>query len=736
MGKHPGYLCGGFALFFLVACTTREPVGTTAEEATGAAGLLQGASTYVPLDANPDWASFDDGTPFTVDTRITGVQFHVPGVPSGLPGGLSPVPIPILKVENGVPYWRVTGELSAQIVDYAAWRYVVGPIGPDGVDHRFDPDRTHPRGQLPGAIFVLRYPVRGWNGALINHQAPNDGGFGYPPAVLTDLPLDPITLLDRGYALFSVGLGGTVYRGPINGQTVVDTNPDSGSGVFWNGDLADYLRPARIAADGSETAFPEPSVRTAHYDFDFVVDLGDPDFGVHNGVVMQWSPELARDGVVVAKNLLGQLTGTTGPVWTAFLGWSGSGGTADALASGRINGLINKHGGSVPYNGGVFNRFHDPSSGRRYDAFLVMAGGTNGYIFLDGTWTDEGAIDDWYPAAAPLAWMGGDADAFGLSLTGYIEANRIAKALPGSRQAGTPLEDLIALYNLHGVTHVPNEYLFSNARNQGGHHDLYYARPATFPDPSGLNRRGRGRPIQPIKIEQAQGGPIDEFGFWQFYGIPRAMPLFLQTLANLRALTTSGTPLPPSRVEGRLFARLPSLTADSIYPLYPDAPCPVLDFIANPDADFVASVVACAALPVQDSQMHAVFPDDNSPDGRDLIPRPIGDFFLGQARWFAAHNPLVATAVFDSVVVPDMAAALGPRLFFIHGAMERRLSDAELRVGVTAPDGRRYQYDNHAAYLRTFTDAGKALVAAGLWDPRLGNVYDAEAARSDVLTGH
>lgn len=50
------------------------------------------------------------------------------------------------------------------------------------------------------------------------------------------------------------------------------------------------------------------------------------------------------------------------------------------------------------------------------------------------------------------------------------------------------------------------------------------------------------------------------------------MPLYLQTFANLRALTTSGAPLPLSRVEGKLLAAASSMTPDSTYPLLPAPP--------------------------------------------------------------------------------------------------------------------------------------------------------------------
>jgi hypothetical protein len=579
---------------------------------------------------------------------------------------------------------------------------------------RLDPDRSHPRGQLPGAHFILRYPAHGWNGALVNHQAPNDGGFFYPAAPLNQLPADAIALLDRGYALWTVALGGTVFAH----DGLVDTNPDSGSGIFWGGDLVSYLRPALIAADGTESAVPEPSQRSAPFlDFVFDVDLGDPFYGLDQQVQLQTSPELVRDGIVVGKRLVQRLTGSTQPVWTVFLAWSGSGGTADALASGRINGLVNMDGGQVPYNGGNFNSFRDPTSGKRYDAFLLMAGASNTYVFRAPAEEQDGAIDELYPATAPMIWIGGDADILSLSLTGYVYANRIARALPGSAQAGTPIADLIAIYNVHGMTHLPSEFLFANV---GRRHDLRYA------VADGFNRLGSGRLVQPVAVEQSA---FDEFAlseddFYGLIGLPRTAPLFLQAIANLRALTTSGAPLPTSRVETALFTHLDDLTAESIYPLYPPAPCPTVDFTT--DVDYHQALVDCTAAIVENGELGLFFGDGG-------LPGPIEPHWLAAARWFAARNPL--PRIVGSIEVPDMAAALGPRLFSGHYAIEQRRSDAELRAGYTAPDGTVYQFANHADYVQTFSAATRDLVAAGLWEPRMGAAYDADAARSGVLTG-
>jgi hypothetical protein len=83
--------------------------------------------------------------------------------------------------------------------------------------------------------------------------------------------------------------------------------------------------------------------------------------------------------------------------------------------------------------------------------------------------------------------------------------------------------------------------------------------------------------------------------------------------------------------------------------------------------------------------------------------------------------------------VPDMAAALGPHLINFSRVVERRLTDEQLRAGFTTTDGRVYRFANHRAYVKAYKDATKALVKTRLWDERLGNMYVAEAASSDVL---
>jgi hypothetical protein len=326
---------------------------------------------------------------------------------------------------HGIDYWQVSGELSAQAVDYSGFHYVVGPIGPDGVDHRFDADRAHPRGQLPGALFVLRWPVKGFNGRLVDHQAAGDGGFVFPGSALATVPVDPTALLDRGYALWTVSLGGSVPLGEVDGAEVADSNPDSGTGIFWHQypDVRSYLRAARIAAGGTEVAYPEDYEHPIWVPGEGQVSdpIGDPDFFGMIGATLQHIPELARDAIVVAKRLAQQLTGSKREPWTAFLGWSGSGGTAAILGMGRVVGPLQlPPEAGAPYNGGNFNRFHDPSSGRRFDSFLSFGANQHVVGFVGEDEWRPYVADDRYPVGAPMVWLGGDIGA-------VVDADRAAR---------------------------------------------------------------------------------------------------------------------------------------------------------------------------------------------------------------------------------------------------------------------------------------------------------------------
>lgn len=258
--------------------------------------LIKGAFTHVPASANPGFTGLLNKAPLVIDSRISGVEFHVPGKVSSLAGSLSSRPRPVLKVENGVDYWQITGELSGFFTDEWGIHWMFGPIDPSGKNHRFETYGVgrHPRAGLPGAFFALLVPVKHWNGQLAQIQPAADAGFGWPAGALMINAVDPIVLLDRGYAVFSFGAGGTVARGDLSdGTNAVDTNPESGSGIFWTAPsdfdhLVSYLRPAVIGRGGKETALPDPFVINFWDPFANAINtwnIGDPDvfFGTLQG---------------------------------------------------------------------------------------------------------------------------------------------------------------------------------------------------------------------------------------------------------------------------------------------------------------------------------------------------------------------------------------------------------------------------------------------------------------------
>lgn len=301
--------------------------------------FVEGARTDVPPSANAAYTSLIDGGPLHVATRVNGAEFHIQGRISSAPGGLAKEPRPVLKVENGVFYWQITGELSATFMDEFGMHYAVGPIDATGANHRreaFGPG-AHPRAGLSGAFFALLVPLKGFNGCLIQMQAPADGGLSWPAAPLLWTVIDPMVLLSRGYPIFTLGGGGTVHQGKLaDGTSAIDTNPESGTGIFWAqppaafpAELVPYFRPALVDASGAESAVPEPFV------VPFVIpgfgpatlDYGDPDFFFNvfiNNFSLIWYPEMFADSVIFAKNLLGALSPAWRPRWTCWVGWSAS----------------------------------------------------------------------------------------------------------------------------------------------------------------------------------------------------------------------------------------------------------------------------------------------------------------------------------------------------------------------------------------------------------------------------
>ena len=142
---------------------------------------------------------------------------------------------------------------------------------------------------------------------------------------------------------------------------------------------------------------------------------------------------------------------------------------------------------------------------------------------------------------------------------------------------------------------------------------------------------------------------------------------------------------------------------------------------------------SCAPAITEDALLAVRFP------WGDELPTPLeahkGTDQLGyapatieEARWSVEHNPL--PHVVDLIEVPDVAAALGPVLLFGQEHARAAATDAQLRAGFEASDGRVYRYADHDAWVRVFrkrhpgADQGRPL---GQGDGRAGTIGPAQS---------
>ena len=671
--------------------------------------LIKGALTHVPASANPGFTRLLDGAPLVVDSRITGVDFHVPGKISSRTGGLSAVPRPLLKVENGVAYWQITGELSGLFTDEFGIRLVYGPIDPSGKSHRsetFGPG-AHPRAGLPGALFVLQVPVKSWNGRLAQLQCAADGGFGNPACPYLANAVDPIVLLDRGYAVFSFGAGGTVPLGDLpDGTSAVDTNPESGTGIAWKAPvdmdhLVSYVRPANADQNGNETAFPSPFVINVWDPFagDVVPrDIGDPGFFFGN---LQIYPEPVSDSVIFARNLLRSFTGHS-PNWTAYIGWSGSGPNALMINSSTRGGYFQTpRSQGVQAGGGNYNVWGDPKSGLRFDAFMVYAAASQNHSFFgEGEWL-ESEVHPKQPISAPIAWVLGDSDVNVPQSEPYIYANSVTRALKALGR-GDKVNDSIRIYAVPKLTHLVREG-FANFDRPISQDALWYKYSPDYPNPGSLNTQHQGlRVADAFARALPFNQPFDDWEVYPFHFEARAgrsMPLLLQILTNLQDRTEHNIAMPKSRVHPNFFSSGSSLSAN--IPPYPDPGCVIGD-------DFFGSGVECSRLTTEDSASPTF---------------PLSQHEIDELTYFATQNPLQRST--DPLILPDIAAPLGTRLFYFNAVLENPYTTEQLRQ----------RYGNHDGYVRTFETATKEMVRARLWDVGLGALYLDEVKRSSVLRG-
>jgi hypothetical protein len=709
-----------------------DPVSVTRE------ALVAGASTDVPVSANAGHRSSFDGGPLRVMSAVTGVAFHVGDRVSSAPGGLSPVPHPRLKKENGVEYWSITGELSGVLTDDFGHHWVVGPIDREGTNHSSESYCTtcpadlelrdlccpegvaaaHPRAGLPGAFFSLRIPARGFNGGLVQIEPAGDGGSTYAAAPLVWNPIDPVLLLERGYAVFTLGHGGTVHVDTHDGETVIDTNPESESGIFWR------HRPARPWEDNwdgvvmvSRIASVDDTGRETAVPGEYEATFWDP-WGEGQWVTLPFGqgfpplasfhtfPEIISDSAIFAKNLVRALSPSSPVDFTAYVGWSGSSRAALMINSNVRAGLFQVPIAVGPQaGGGAYNVWGQPASGLRYDAFVVYAGvdhDNQGY-------TDRGfgrsEVHPAFPISAPMVWIVPENDFFSPQAVAYHHANQVHRALAALGR-GHEVNHFLRIYSIPGASHIPRDDIFAafdSGEPDGG---LWYEVEDAIPSPAAFNTAGRGlRLAGGAAAELRANGPIGASTAFWVHGsaaLPRLSPFWLQTFANLRERARHGTPLPVSRVDADLFDDIDEVSTETRAPSYP-----IADF-SWPESDeaFFAEVHAVS---------HAIH-EDSGIDSYPLPPEDVEVF-----RTFATENPLARST--RPLVAPDRAAPLGHLLYFYDAAFRAPFTTEELRA----------RYVDHGGYVDAFAAATRALVDERLWEERLGAEHVTQAAQSDVL---
>lgn len=652
------------------------------------------------------------GQPYEVRTRVTAVRFHVGTLSSTAPGGLSTTPQPQLKEQHGVRYYQVTGELSGIGHSPIGFEYVYGPIDAKGVDQSQNP--ASPRYGLRGIPFRLIYPTN-WNGHLIVFRPAGDGGRG-SGHYLYQAPTDEIALVSRGFAYF-VTLGG--------GTTPFDSNPDSSSGQFWKlappfwapsgPEEPDFFRAASIGRNWSESVIPDSQPGLAWFPDEptpISTPIGSSAFMAENFISIQDDVPTFRDHINVAKNLLQLLAGVR-PTETGVLAWSRSGDLADGMDFGRtaqeppsviasVNGPSDEGDVLTPRTGGDFNTPYDPKSGRVADWFVVRSGTQAATAPLppDGHPDFFQMLPDpEYPVAAPFVFVSAEADDPNEQLNGYIFADELAAALPGSKLTNKDLNAWYRLYTLRGATHQPLEAWFAGPYNGGNRVWYDYAT-------NSFNAAGHGLEL-PAWMDAVRANNPDQIAYLN------SIPLFdsnllseegfaLQTVLNADRWGGGGAPPPTSRVDANLVVDPTTSTPSPNYPVA--QACTPHDIFDQLNLD-------CLTTLNEDS----VINDPNDGFGELGCPCAVS---LLQA--FASGPLRYSTKQID---LPDEAASLGYHLFTPGPVLLDPFTNGQLR----------FRYRTHDGYVAAVRAAVSKLVSAGLYDPGIGALDVAAAQTSSVL---
>ncbi|HEX5035335.1 MAG TPA: hypothetical protein VFW62_12720, partial [bacterium] len=382
------------------------------------------------------------------------------------------------------------------------------------------------------------------------------------------------TLLERGYAVVSYAPGGTVrQKVQENGPPIVDTNPYSGSGIFFEEiwfsgeEFAGLKSYYRVALANRETG--EETTLDNGYSLPLTVggDEFSVGFGCNNffyGGLQKWNPEGMSDIVVFAKNLVKKVAKRSVD-WAAFIAWSGSGMPAIQIASSTRGGAFQVPTGTGSQaGGGNYNTWGQPSSGLRYNAFISYAGVDDSQDYLD-SFGNPATINPDFPITVPFVWFVPEYDRTLPQGAAYRYANEVWRKLAALGK-GEKINDFVRIYSLPRATHIGRGQLFagydSRSRKGGG---LWFEYEDILPNPGAINEDRRGLRISNGQVEYFGANPYSDgwdYGLQGIAKLPRDTALWLQTFENLRAFSKRGIPLPVSRVDAGLFSDPDAISTD------------------------------------------------------------------------------------------------------------------------------------------------------------------------------
>ena len=465
----------------------------------------------------------------------------------------------------------------------------------------------------------------------------------------------------------------------------------------------DFFRAAHIAADWSESLIPDSSPGTIWFPGDPApLPLSSSSALQDLGIWVQDDVPTFRDHITFAKNLLQALEGRR-PSQTGVLAWSRSGDLAVGMDFGRTAqqppSLIAPWA-ATPTGSRASRREPAATSTRRTSRPRASSPTGSSCAAVssrrpcrqppDGHPDGNDMLPDpEYPIVAPMTYISGEMDPEYIRPNGYLFANILAAALPGSKLKDKDINSWLRLYTLRGVTHLPHEAWFAGPYD-GGNTTWYEYGGA------GFNHDGRGLEI-PAWMDALRANNPDLLGDGPFgldwMGLDNASSsseegFELQAIINADRWAKTGTAPPLSAVDGNLVTN-PSVDT-------PMVPYPVAA-TCTPDVVF-GDLSTCLPSLTADSII-------NDPDAGFGV---LGDPFLVDLYRQFGSGPLRYTT--EPIDLPGQAVPLGYRLFTPGPVFQRAFTIAELQA----------RYKNHAGYVVRVRDAVAKLVRRGLYDARIG----------------